>query len=302
MTRGARMAVLLGVAAAAAVAIGVLSPIPQDPTYHRFADTRSLWGVANGWNVLSNLAFLAVGLSGLLRVWAAPAGPGTAFLDARERWPYGLFFAGVALTGVGSAYYHWAPDTPRLFWDRLPMTVGFMALLAAIVAERVSVPAGLAVLGPLLAAGVGSIIYWRARELSGAGDLRPYVLVQFLPALLILLMLRRFPPRYTGGGFLLGVLAVYGAAKIFEVLDGTVFSLGHLLSGHTLKHLTVALAAWLVLKSLETRRAMATEERTRSTMRLGARPSAGCGASRDRYRGYSAWSRRTNTAWTSSSS
>jgi hypothetical protein len=176
--------------------------------------------------------------------------------------PYALFFAGVALTGIGSAYYHWAPDTPRLFWDRLPMAVGFMALLAAIVAERLSVTAGLVVLGPLVAAGVGSIIYWRAGELRGAGDLRPYALVQFLPALLILLMLWLCPPRYTGGGFLLGVLGIYGAAKVFEALDGPIFSLGSLLSGHTLKHLTVALAAWWVVKALDTRRAMTTEETT----------------------------------------
>ena len=262
MRRSARITVLLGVAAAAVAAVGFLPPIPQDPAYHRFVDVRPLWGVANGGNVLSNLAFLAVGLYGLRRVWMAPAGPRTAFVDARERWPYTLFFAGVALTGVGSAYYHWAPDTSRLFWDRLPMTVGFAALLAAIVAERVSVTAGLVVLGPLIAAGVGSIVYWRAGELEGRGDLRPYALVQFLPALLILLMLWWFPPRYTGSGFLLGVLAVYGAAKVFEALDGPIFSLGFLLSGHTLKHLTVALAAWWVLKSLDTRRVSAAEEHT----------------------------------------
>lgn len=262
MTRGARTAGLLGVTLAAVAAIGVLPPIPQDPAYHRFADTRSLRGMANGWNVLSNLPILVVGLYGLYRVRRAAIGPQTAFIDPRERWLYALFFAGVALTGVGSAYYHWAPDTPRLFWDRLPMTVGFMALLAAIVAERVSVAGGLLALGPLLAAGVGSIVYWRAGELRGAGDLRAYALVQFLPALLILLMLWWCPSRYTGGGFLLGVLAVYGAAKVFEALDGPIFSLGSLLSGHTLKHLTVALAAWWVLKALETRRATVAEERT----------------------------------------
>ena len=262
MTRGVRIAVLLGVAGAAGAAVAVFPPIPQDPTYHRFADIRPVGSVANGWNVLSNLAFLLVGLYGLWRVGRAPTGPDTAFIDARERWPYVLFFAAVALTGLGSAYYHWAPDTPRLFWDRLPMTVGFMALLAAIVAERVSVTAGLVVLGPLIAAGVGSIIYWRAGELRGAGDLRPYALVQFLPALLILLMLWLCPARYTGGGFLLGVLGIYGAAKVFEAMDGPIFSLGFLLSGHTLKHLTVALAAWWVVKALDTRRAMATEEAT----------------------------------------
>jgi len=94
MTRGTRITVLLGVAVAAVAATGFLPPIPQDPAYHRFADARPLWGVANGWNVLSNLAFLVVGLYGLPRVWTAPAGPGTAFVDARERWPYALFFAG----------------------------------------------------------------------------------------------------------------------------------------------------------------------------------------------------------------
>lgn len=263
MTRGARAAGLLGVVGAAVIAISFLPPIPQDPAYHRFADTRPIWGVTNGWNVLSNLPFLAVGLFGLYRALTASADTGTApFVESRERWPYALFFVGVALTGVGSAYYHWAPDTARLFWDRLPMTVGFMALLAAIVAERVGVTAGLVVLGPLLAVGVGSIIYWRAGELHGAGDLRPYALVQFLPALLILLMLWFCPARYTRGGFLVGVLAVYGAAKLFEALDGPIFSRGYLLSGHTLKHVTVAIAAWWVLKALFARRAMAAEERT----------------------------------------
>src|SRR6266545_126733 len=112
MRRSARITVLLGVAAAAVAAVGFLPPIPQDPAYHRFVDVRPLWGVANGWNVLSNLAFLAVGLYGLRRVWMAPAGPRTAFVDARERWPYALFFTGVALTGVGSASITGRP-TPR---------------------------------------------------------------------------------------------------------------------------------------------------------------------------------------------
>jgi len=263
MTGGARAAVLVGVAGAAVTALSLVPPIPQDPAYHRFADTRPVWVVANGWNVLSNLPLLLVGLYGFYRVLAAPAGTGTApFIESRERCPYALFFAGVALTGVGSAYYHSAPDTARLFWDRLPMTVGFMALLAAIVAERVGVTAGLVALGPLLAGGIGSILYWRAGELHGAGDLRPYALGQFLPALLILLMLWRGPTRYTRGGFLVGVLAVYGAAKLFEALDGPIFSMGYLLSGHTLKHVTVALAAWWVLRALLARRAMAAEERT----------------------------------------
>jgi len=55
---------------------------------------------------------------------------------------------------------------------------------------------------------------------------------------------------------------MYGAAKLFEALDGVIFSMGHLLSGHTLKHLTAALAAWWLLRGLEARRPAAAEERT----------------------------------------
>jgi len=262
MTRGGRVGVLVAVAAAAVAAACVVAPIPQDPAYHRFADTRAVWGAANGWGVLSNVPFVLVGLWGFRDLLGAPVGKSAPFIQSRERWPYALFFAGIALTGVGSAYYHWAPDNARLVWDRLPMTVGFMALLAAIVAERVSVTAGIVLLPALLLVGAASVAYWYAGELRGAGDLRPYVLVQFAPAALIPLMLWLFPARYTHGGYLVGVIVVYGAAKLFEVLDGPIYSMGHLLSGHTLKHLTAALAAWWLLRGLDARRPAAAEERT----------------------------------------
>ncbi len=253
---------LLGVTAAAVVGACVVPPIPQDPAYHRFADTRPLGGAPNGWAVLSNVPFVLVGLWGLRQVLTAPVGTSAPFVDSRERWPYALFFAGVVLTGVGSAYYHWAPDNARLVWDRLPMTIGFMALLTSIVAERVSVTVGIVLLPVLLLAGAGSVGYWRAGELSGTGDLRPYALVQFAPAALIALMLWLFPARYTHGGYLVAVIVIYGAAKLFEILDGAIFSMGHVLSGHTLKHLTAALAAWWLLRGLDVRRPAAAEERT----------------------------------------
>jgi hypothetical protein len=261
MTRGARVGVLVAVIAAAVSVTCVVPPIPQDPAYHRFADARPLGGAPNGWAVLSNLPFVLVGLWGLREVLTAPVGTSAPFAESRERWPYALFFAGVALTGVGSAYYHWAPDNARLVWDRLPMTIGFMAFLASIVAERVGVTAGIVLLPVLLLAGAGSVAYWYAGESSGAGDLRPYALVQFAPLALIPLMLWLFPARYTHGGYLVAVIVMYGAAKLFEALDGAIFSMGHLLSGHTLKHLTAALAAWWLLRGLEARRPAAAEER-----------------------------------------
>src|SRR3990172_9761336 len=178
MTRGTRVGVLLGVTAAAVTAAYVVPPIPQDPAYHRFADTRPLGGAANGWAVFSNLPFVLVGLWGLRQVLMAPAGASAPFVESRERWPYVLFFAGVALTGVGSAYYHWAPDNARLVWDRLPLTIGFIALLAPILAERVSVTAGIVLLPALLVAGAGRGAGRVAGGAPGPGGLPAYVLVQ----------------------------------------------------------------------------------------------------------------------------
>src|SRR5262249_919936 len=148
------------------------------------------------------------------------------------------------------------------FGPRLPGAIGCLAVLAAVVSERLGVPAGLLLLGPLVTVGAGSVIFWRAGELHGAGDLRFYALVQFLPALLILFMLWQFPARYTGGGCLLVVLGIYAGAKLFEASDGTIFSWGHLLSGPPRKHLAGGLAAWWVVHALETRHATAMEERT----------------------------------------
>ncbi|PYU18912.1 MAG: hypothetical protein DMG30_26090 [Acidobacteria bacterium] len=110
---------------------------------------------------------------------------------------YAVFFLGVALTSIGSAYYHWAPDNGRLVWDRLPMSIAFMSLLAAIITERITVNAGLRSLLPLMALGIASVLYWHLTELKGQGDLRLYGLVQFYPVMAIPLLLTLFPARYT---------------------------------------------------------------------------------------------------------
>src|SRR5947209_4112391 len=89
-------------------------PVAQDVAYHAFADTRTLLGVPHALNVVSNLPFFIIGLLGLTTIVQRRA----TFLDPREIWPYGLFFIGVGLTGVGSAYYHLAPTSTRLVWDR----------------------------------------------------------------------------------------------------------------------------------------------------------------------------------------
>lgn len=245
---------LLGIAVAMVVAMLALPRIPQDPTYHHFADTRSWLGVPNFLDVVSNLPFLLVGLLGLrFMARERAAGGSGAFLTPGERQPYWVLFFGVALTGIGSAYYHWSPSNATLFWDRLPMTIAFMALLSAIVAERVDLGLGRWLLVPLVAFGVLSTLYWHLGEQRGVGDLRPYALVQFGSLIAIPLMVMLFPPRYSRTPDLFVALGWYVLAKIFESFDHEIFDVVGI-SGHTLKHLASGIGAWWILRMLERRR------------------------------------------------
>jgi hypothetical protein len=244
--------VLLGLVMLTVVAL--LPPVPQDPAYHAFADTRPVLGVPNFLNVVSNAAFLGVGALGLLflaRV-EGPTGP-AASITPGERRPYRLFFAGVALTGVGSAYYHWNPSNTTLFWDRLPMTIAFMALLAAVVGEQIGARAGARGLWPLVIAGVLSVLYWRLGEQRGAGDLRPYALVQFGSMVMVPLLLLLFPARRPGTRYLWLSIGSYALGKVVESLDHALLA-GVGVSGHTWKHLASAGGAYWILRMLERRR------------------------------------------------
>lgn len=226
----------IGVALAAAMS----PPMPQPLAYHLFADGRSWLGIPNALNVLSNAPFAVVGFLGLAATFSTKASASSPFSDAWERWPYAALFTGVALTSLGSGYYHLAPDNARLVWDRLPMAVGFMGLLTAVLAERVSVRLSRMLFGPLLVIGAGSVAYWYWSELQHAGDLRLYLLVQFGSLILVLLLLVLYPSRYAGTGYLVAGLIAYAAAKGLELVDREIFEIGHIVSGHTLKHLAAA--------------------------------------------------------------
>jgi len=240
--------------AALAAAWALFSPpLVQLQAYHLFADTRALLEVPNAADTLSNLAFLVVGVMGLAFLRREQASASGRFLSPRELRPWWVFFAGVALTSAGSAWYHLAPDDARLVWDRLPMTIAFMSLVAAVVSERISVRAGNLLLVPLVLLGLASVVYWRWSALAGLENLRPYLAVQFGSIAVILAVAALFRSRYTHGGAIYALAAAYGLAKAFEVYDREVFGLGEWLSGHTLKHLVAAAGIWILLRSLERR-------------------------------------------------
>jgi uncharacterized protein DUF6962 len=233
-----RAVLCLCVAAVCAVA-AALPAIPQDPGYHLMADRRALGGIPNAADVLSNVPFAIVGIAGLVLV-------------RRRPWPWAPFFAATALTSIGSAYYHLAPDNARVVWDRLPIAIACACLVVAVVHDRVSATAARALFPSLTAVAVTSVFYWYRSELAGRGDLRPYAVVQFgsLVVLAAILALYREPRRETA--FLAAGLAAYGAAKAFELSDAAIFAAGRIVSGHTLKHVAAAAGVacvWAVLRA-----------------------------------------------------
>lgn len=237
------------------VAAAILLPaMPQPLSYHQFADCRTLFGVTNFFNVISNLPFLLAGAWGLALIFR---GRGN-FIEPREQLPYLVFFLGALLTCLGSAYYHAAPDNTRLVWDRLPMTLGFAGLVAAALAERLDLRLGQRSLWPLLAMGVFTVLYWYGTERAGAGNVMPYGVYQGWSILIIVLVLIWYPAtRYTHGHLLAWAAIWYGLAKVFETFDLQIYRLlGGTLSGHTIKHAVAAIAVFAIVRQLRLRQAL----------------------------------------------
>lgn len=244
-----RLSILL---LAAVTAVGVVlyqDPIAQNPEYHRFRDARLFFGIPNFWNVITNLAFLLVGLLGWQ--WLSKATPGNHLRELRPA--YFFLFTGLVLISVGSGYYHLWPGNGTLVWDRIPMTIAFMALFVVIIGEFISIRAGRLLLWPLLICGVSSVIYWHFTEVRGTGDLRPYILVQFLPVLLLPLIMLLFNPVFTRTRGYWLLLGSYLLAKVLEHFDAAIFDIAPLLSGHSLKHVTAACGVFLMIEAYKRR-------------------------------------------------
>ena len=256
MSRNQRLALLMGISVTAIAATMFVPPMAQDPTYHNLADRRVIAGIPNFWDVVSNAAFLVVGLLGLWTLVQIREDR-TRLIDKREAYPLAVAFTGTLLIFVGSSYYHWAPSNETLVWDRLPMTLTFMGIFSTVIVERISVKAGLAFLIPLLVVGAASVVYWQMTEQSGQGDLRPYALVQFLPVLLIPVILWLFPARYSGARYLVEMIGWYGIAKVLEFLDAAVWGwTGGWIAGHSLKHCVAAWGIYALVRYLKHRRAI----------------------------------------------
>lgn len=224
-----------------------LDPIAQPLEYHQFADARACFGSANCGDVYSNLGFAFVGACGLwvLNREKALFGPEDRVIKAL----FLFFFFAVSAVSIGSAYYHVSPDNGRLFWDRLPITIAFLTLFPAILADRINGKAGVWAAALVIPAGIAALLYWVWTEAAGAGDLRFYGLVQAYPLLCLVVVPWLFPTsRYSQTPYIYSMVGLYGVAKLLELFDERVLSItGQMISGHSLKHIVAAAACLIVV-------------------------------------------------------
>lgn len=232
-----KIKILVGLITAVIITVFFVDPIPQNLAYHQFVDRNNQWGIPNFWNILSNIPFMIAGLWGLIALKQLKNESVTGVIKTVSR----LFFVGLFFTGIGSGYYHLTPSNETLVWDRLPMTIAFMAFFTFVLSMHLSKRIGHVLLWPLIVIGIGSVCYWAYTESIGAGDLRFYAVIQFLPMLLIPAIVLMFPATNYKTTYVWGVIAFYIAAKLGEQFDAQIY---HLLgiSGHSLKHMIAALS------------------------------------------------------------
>ena len=196
--------------------------IPQDLEFHNFSDQRTLLNIPHFWNVVSNVPFVLIGLIGLYQISK------NAFSGILEDLiiPYKIFFLGLILVGLSSGYYHLDPNN-NFF--------------------------------PLLIIGILSVIYWHHTETLEEGDLRIYAMVQFLPIVLIPIMLMIYGSVLSGRSWILSIILCYGIAKAAEMYDGRIYEMTGF-SGHSLKHLIAAVGAYVFLLSFKFRKPLNGKE------------------------------------------
>lgn len=216
-------------------------PVSQPLHYHDFADSRPLFGLPNALDVLSNIGFAVIGVWGLIRLW-----PSRLDITIADGWPgYRLFLFALILTAAGSAFYHLCPDNVRLLWDRAPIALACVGLLSGVIGDTVAPGKVGRITLLLIAMALLSVFWWDI-----TGDLRPYLLIQVLPLVLIpLWQYTHRAPVADRWAFGIAIL-LYIAAKAAELHDHELFAASGFISGHTIKHLLAIAAATAITSRL----------------------------------------------------
>lgn len=218
--------------------------IPQELSYHNFANDNSFASIPHFLNVITNAGFIISGIWGVVILKRHR-------INSVMVWSLCI---GMVLTGIGSAYYHYNPHNETLVWDRLPMTIVFSSFFAEVYAYYFNQKHAFYIWVLTLITGLASIAYWYYTESIGDGDLRLYAIVQFLPMVLITIIVFTFSDQNKTLHLpFLVMFLCYATAKIFEYHDNTVYEQTHSIGGHCIKHLFASLATACIVWNIKRR-------------------------------------------------
>ena len=222
-----------------------LPAIAQNQNYHNFIDQRTFFRIKNASNTLSNLAFIVVGLWGLINFYK------NKYIKISNSFSVllNLFFISIILTGLGSSYYHLSPNDFTLVFDRLALSLTFAVILAMLASIRISERSGFHTLAELIILATLSVLLWNYN-----GNLTPYAVLQFggIVIIALTLLLTKAPKQ---SPCFASLIILYGFAKLAEFYDVEIFKLSqNLISGHTLKHLIGAIAVLIFISPLKVKK------------------------------------------------
>ena len=249
--RRGMLALLGSLSLLAAICLLAWGSMPIGAQAHRYADARSWLGVPNSANVLVNLPLF------WLAVWGWCATRISAWPRAL-RLPWQGFHLCVMAAALAAAMYHASPGDMLLIVSRTCQACAFVLLALGVIAERIDPRFGsgtaCAIAATLtLIAGLAVVLSGRQQ---GVADLRPLLLFEAIPVLLIPAAVLRTPGHQTSTLSWLIALALYVIAKLFELADAPIFNATGWISGHTLMHLgCAAVVGWMAYRAALTRSA-----------------------------------------------
>lgn len=251
---GRRCALVMLASMSLATVMGLVAwgPILLSPEAHDYADSRAWLGIPSAANVCVNVAMLAVGSWGwcVTRVSAWPP---------QLRRPWQLFQACAVVSALLAAAYHTWPGDTLFVATHAATAGGFMMLTLGMLAERVhprfgaSMSCGLLLLGAAVLAGAVLI----GRSSGNPLDMRPLLLLEIVPVLVIPAGALSLPGRATHARDWIVVLLLYAAAKLLEPSDALILQSSGWVSGHTLMHLALTAAVgWMAYCAVRARSAL----------------------------------------------
>lgn len=246
---GRRCALVMLASMSLAATMGLIAwgPIPLPAQAHLYADDRIWFGLAGAANVWVNLATFVVGVWGW-RATRASRWP----LELRTPWQ--LFQVCAMVSAAVAALYHARPGNGLFVLAHVATAGGFMMLTLGLLAERVDTRFGsrqACALALFIAASSGAAMF-----LGNSPDMRPLLLLEIIPVLVIPAGALSLPGRSTEAYDWIVVLTLYALAKLLEAGDALVLQASGWISGHTLMHLALTGAVgWMAYCAVRSRAA-----------------------------------------------